>query len=70
VFARGKLDVREGLGELLVAVKVVRVEDLFPPVDLDPGVLDRLDEFERVRLGSAGALGQSKRRGLGGRERR
>lgn len=42
VFTSCKLDVRESLFELDVPVKVVRVENLFPPVDLDAGLLDGL----------------------------
>lgn len=53
VFTGGKLDMRESLVQLEVTVKVVRVETLFPPVDLDAGVFDRLDELDRVWLGRA-----------------
>jgi hypothetical protein len=42
VLASGELDVGEGLLQLDVAVKVVRVEDLFPPVDLYAGLLASL----------------------------
>ena len=42
VFTGGELDVRQSLLELDVSVKVVWVETLFPPVDVDSGLLHRL----------------------------
>ena len=39
MLSRGELDMRERLLELDVPVKVVRVQHLFPPVDLDAGFL-------------------------------
>lgn len=38
MLASGEFDVREGLLELDVPVKVVGVKDLFPPVDLHAGL--------------------------------
>jgi hypothetical protein len=51
VLAGGELDVGEGLLELEVAVKVVGVEDLLPPVDVDAGFLACL----RLVSGGSGA---------------
>ena len=43
MLSRRKLDMWQRLLELDMTVKVIRVEDLFPPVDLDAGLLAGLD---------------------------
>lgn len=40
--------------ELKVTVKVIRVENLLPPVDVDSGLLASLDELDRVWLKVSG----------------
>lgn len=56
VLAGGELDVRQRLLELHVTVEVVRVENLFPPVDLDAGLLACLNEANQLPSASEFSL--------------
>lgn len=50
MLASGEFDVRESLLEVDVAVKVIRVQDLLPPVYLDAGLLACLDLISMLCL--------------------
>lgn len=45
MFASGELDIRKSFLELDMPVEVVRVKNLFPPVNLDAGFLTSLQSF-------------------------
>lgn len=51
MFTSCKFDVRQSLIQLDVSVEIIGVKTFFPPEDLYTGVLDRLDELDRVWLG-------------------
>lgn len=45
MFASGEFDIRKSFLELDMPVEVIRVKNLFPPVNLDAGFLTSLQGF-------------------------